>query len=258
MLNGIDYTNMRFTRLNAESDSLTIIDKYFECELHNVSGVEQSGVVVDNLSSSRLVIDEGLIEFTSSRLLTSGAVVNLPYLRLKAPSWSAYDHFVDSVEMNISSRSSRLNLSALRNFVSGIDSYDVNLERFTATYDGVPNNFALNVSSAVIDSNTFVLIANVSDISEPQKALFDVRCAQFADHFCSVLPHLRAKLLLPILLPGRPSGTIGLLVPPGFLRFSVIWCCHRCGRIDLEGDGACQRRLAFEADCGSGVRLARF
>lgn len=173
--NGIDYTNMYFTNIEASSHTLLLDGNRLECELHGVSGRERSGVVIDAMSTARMVVDEGLLEFSNAVVFTGGAMVNMPSLLMNAKSWDSYRSFVDSVDMHVELRNSRLNFAALRGFVDGVPELDLPLSALTATYDGILNDFDLNVASlTVADSSSVSLSGTVADVTDPNRTRFDL------------------------------------------------------------------------------------
>ena len=102
-------------------------------------------------------------------------MVNMPSLLMNAKSWDSYRSFVDSVDMHVELRNSRLNFAALRGFVDGVPELDLPLSALTATYDGILNDFDLNVASlTVADSSSVSLSGTVADVTDPNRTRFDL------------------------------------------------------------------------------------
>ncbi len=129
-----------------------------------LSTVDKSGALLQNSSFGKLEISEGELHFEDIDFTSEGTHLLLPLLNIKGPSWKSYKNFCDLVTLTLKTNGSTLEPTSAGRFVAALGDIAIEGEEITGTFVGTVNDFGVDISATLYDSDV-VVVGEVENIT---------------------------------------------------------------------------------------------
>jgi len=182
---GIDFNNLGISSLNADIQNISISNDTINAYIKNLSCEDRSGFKLNNLSAF-VSVSTSFLNIERAFLKTENSDINLD-LRFDYDTYSAYNFFVDSVNMDIVLKKSKLhiediayfapNLFGMNNSIS-IDgqfrgkvsnlrgrNVDIKFGKFTHFNGGFTSMGLPDIDNTFINFNANILTTTISELN---------------------------------------------------------------------------------------------
>ena len=175
----VDFANLIFSDLNITARRIDILGANIIMDINSMSFVDRSGLVMSDISASRLVIDDGLVSLEKARIRTPDSDIQLPLFSMQADSWAEFSDFMNSVDMQVRIVSSRVSARTATYFVPSLAGSTLALDNLAIDFSGPVNDFHTELSSGLHGGDlTLHAKASLAGADNIDKARFDLDIMQ--------------------------------------------------------------------------------
>ncbi len=138
---GIDFSDLRLTELNARMENFEIDGAAISARIDALSGREQSGFRLDELSGA-FYLNDGCIGFDNAHILTEHSNLRLPRISLVGGSWPAFSDFIGEVLIDAEIERSTLSSDDVAQFAPSLRDWHVDLRDIGLALSGTVADFS--------------------------------------------------------------------------------------------------------------------
>ena len=171
---GVDYANMQFLNINTHINDFGVYKGAVMGDITNLSFVELSGFVLENLSGY-FSVDNGEIEVKDARIQSSSTDINLKRLLLDGEDWLKYRDFINNVVIKCEVENSLVASDDVGYFAPEIWGWQTTISNATLSMDGTVADFVGKVTHATLeDGGTLAGSARVKGLIDVPRTKFDI------------------------------------------------------------------------------------
>jgi hypothetical protein len=127
---GVDFSRFVMRDVRIRIKDFMIAGDTIRMDIPSLRGVERTGLRIDELSASPLVVSRGAVTLSDVEVLSRGSALTIPAIRLVSGErmWSDFGEFTDRISMGITMVSSRVTTDLVGAFVPAVADWGIALD----------------------------------------------------------------------------------------------------------------------------------
>ncbi len=172
---GVDFADMRLRGIDAHLDNFIVKSGgYVAMDIAELSFVERSGFVLDNLAGG-LLVDNGKIEIRQGSIKTALSDINLDYFLLDGDDWLKYRDFINNIPIICNVTNSTVSSEDVGYFAPAIWGWKTVVHNASISMNGPVANFEGKVAQATLEEGGVLKgSARVRGLVDVEKTRFDI------------------------------------------------------------------------------------
>ncbi len=173
---GVDFANMHLYDITTHLDNLLVkAGGYVGMDIENLSFVERSGFVLDNLAGA-LLVDNGTIEIREGKLQTALSDINLDYLLLDGDDWRKYKDFINNIPIVCDVTGSCVSSEDVGYFAPSLWNWKTTVRNASISMNGTVADFEGKIKHATLEDGGILRgSARVKGLIDIDKTKFDIK-----------------------------------------------------------------------------------
>ena len=178
---GIDYEHLLMTRLNMSVRKLIVKNDSISAQIRKLAFLEQSGFELMNLTTSILVRSDS-VRATKLHILTEGSDISMN-LKFSHRSFEAYQHFIDSVNIQGEIKNSKVLLSDIGYFAPELSKIDDVVEIDGMVKGTVSSLSIKKLKLHLLDNTWFQGDLSMNGLPDFNETFIDIRVKDFQSNY---------------------------------------------------------------------------